>query len=63
MNFHRLSKLIVLIPIAINDGRDALLVLSSAYYDRTYLWSADILLQFGKTIFHFFNSKVFERTS
>ena len=26
-----------------NDGRDAFLVMSSAYYDRTCLWSADIL--------------------
>ena len=26
----------------VNDGRDALLVMSSAYYDRTCLWSADI---------------------
>ena len=25
-----------------NDGRDAFLVMSSAYYDRTCLWSADI---------------------
>ena len=25
-----------------NDGRDAILVMSSAYYDRTCLWSADI---------------------
>ena len=25
-----------------NDGRDAFLVMSSAYYDRTFLWSADI---------------------
>ena len=24
-----------------NDGRDAFLVMSSAYYDRTCLWSAD----------------------
>jgi len=25
-----------------NDGRDAFLVMSSAYYKRTCLWSADI---------------------
>ena len=25
-----------------NDGRDAFLVMSSAYYERTCLWSADI---------------------
>ena len=29
-------------PKVINDGRDTFLVISSAYYDRTFLWSADI---------------------
>ena len=29
-------------PIGTNDGRDAFLVMSSAYYYRTCLWSADI---------------------
>ena len=29
-------------PFLGNDGRDAFLVMSSAYYDRTCLWSAEI---------------------
>ena len=28
-------------PTFSNDGRDAFLVMSSEYYDRTCLWSAD----------------------
>ena len=37
----------------VNDGRDAFLVISSAYYYRTCLWSADIFTSFWQEIFLF----------
>ena len=45
-----------------NDGRDALLVMSSAYYYRTYLWSADIFTSVWQENLYLFNFKVLERT-
>ena len=45
-----------------NDGRDGFLVMSSAYYDRTCLWSGDIFTSIWQEKFYFFNFKVFERT-
>ena len=36
-----------------NDGRDAFLVMSSACYDRTCLWSADIFISVWQEFFLF----------
>ena len=40
---HKLLFSDLILESLINDGRKDFLVMSPAYYDRTCLWSADIL--------------------